>query len=135
MAVRVRARHRIEADVAVAAGAVLDHERLAERLLHSRSEHAHGDVRHAAGGDVDDHAHRLAGPGLRLAGERKECADDQQESHFRNSLSTELNPSGFWMLAICAARGTDKWRAPSIFNDKRSISGGGPPSWSSAPLT
>jgi hypothetical protein len=64
VAVGIRARDRVEANVAVAAGAVLHQETLAQRLAQARADHARGDVGHAAGGHVDDHAYRLGGPGL-----------------------------------------------------------------------
>ena len=62
VAVGIRARHRLEPDVAVAAGAVLDDERLPERLGEAGAEEARRDVGDAARGDVDDHPHRLRRP-------------------------------------------------------------------------
>ena len=66
VAVRARLRDGVEADIAAAAAAVLDHEGLAETLLQAAPEQARQDVEAAAGGRGRDDPDRLRRPALRL---------------------------------------------------------------------
>ncbi len=77
VAIGIGVRDRFEADIAVAARAVLDDERLAERLAEPCAEHARGDVGDAAGCHVDDHAHRLRRPLLRIGVRRYKHRGEQ----------------------------------------------------------
>jgi hypothetical protein len=86
VAVGLGAHRLLEADVAVAAGLVLDQEGLAERLGEPRAEHAGGDVGDAARRHVDDHAHRLGGPGLRVG-----ICRDQRRGQRYNELVHSLS--------------------------------------------
>ena len=59
VAVGRRARRHLGAEAAARAGAVLDHEGLAERLAHALAAQPRDEVRIAAGRERHDHAHRL----------------------------------------------------------------------------
>ena len=65
VAVGRRLRHRVDADHAARAGAVLHHHRLAELVAHARRDRAQDEVRAAARREADDEADRLGGVGLR----------------------------------------------------------------------
>src|SRR5688572_2550673 len=128
VAVGIRARDRVEADVAVAAGAVLDQETLAQRLAQAGADHARGDVGHAAGGDVDDHAHRLARPRLCMANVGQYQSDNEKKlvhgcpycalmfaslitlPHFCTSLRTNAaNSSGLSPPAVVPSEAASSW--------------------------
>jgi hypothetical protein len=65
-------RQRIGRDVARGAGAVLDHDRLAEPVLQLRAQHARDDVGRPAGGKAHQHANRFGRKGLRRRSEGNE---------------------------------------------------------------
>jgi hypothetical protein len=58
IAVRGGARRHLGAETAARAGAVLDHEGLAERLAHAFAAQSRDEVRIAASRERHDHAHR-----------------------------------------------------------------------------
>ena len=68
VAVRRRFRHEVGADDRAGAGAVLDDERLSQRLLQLLAEIARVDVGRAAGAERHDDAYRFRGISLRLRG-------------------------------------------------------------------
>jgi hypothetical protein len=68
VAVARRLRAGLASENAGGAAAILDHQRLAEFRFEFLRRRAHDDVGHAAGGDRDDQADRLVGPGLSMGG-------------------------------------------------------------------
>ena len=72
-------RRRVQADVARGAGAVLDHDLLAEQLGQARLQDAADEVRRAAGRERHDHAHRLVGV-LRARPATERAMPERQEA-------------------------------------------------------
>ena len=72
VAVRRRARDRAGADIAGSAGAVLDHDRLAHRLMQMRCDDARQNVGRAAGRPRHQQRDRAARIGLREGGRGSE---------------------------------------------------------------
>ena len=80
VAVRLGFGDRLGADIAAGAGAVLDHEALAERLVQIVGRDARGHVHQAAGGGDDDQADRL---GRIILGSRRDRGVEACRSHRR----------------------------------------------------
>ena len=79
VAVRRRARDRAGADIAGRAGAVLDHHRLAHRLVQMRGDDARQNVGRAARRPRHQQRDRAGGIGLRGGGAQRRCRRDGGE--------------------------------------------------------
>ena len=109
VAVGRRARDRAGADVAGGAGAVLDHDRLAHRLMQMLADDARQDVGRAAGRPRHDQRDRTARIGLReggRGGEAREPASAERRVRF--------------VMAPTVARGADARTLPLFLRTRES---------------
>ena len=88
VAIRLGLGDRLRADVAAGAGAVLDHEALAQRLVQIVGRNARRHVHQAAGGGDDNQTNGL---GRIILGSRRDRDVEACRSHSRDNAQTEAN--------------------------------------------